>query len=110
VPLRDGPQPQIPGAPNEQKVLWDTARAVQKFVKENPPKTDCVLFADYRGAKLDQNQWKVGYVHLIVCDRQGEWVLIDFQNSHHADFQSIEPKSKADCNRLAVKRLAGRLK
>jgi hypothetical protein len=31
------------------------------------------------------------------------------QNSHHADFQKIDPRSVADCNRLAARRLKSRL-
>jgi hypothetical protein len=48
-------------------------------------------------------------VHLIVCDQKGDWVIVDFQNSHHKDFQAINPKSIEDCQRLAVKRLASYL-
>ena len=48
-------------------------------------------------------------MHLIVCDQSGDWVLIDMQNSHHPDFERIDPKSAADCNRLLLARLKGRL-
>jgi hypothetical protein len=39
-----------------------------------------------------------------VCDRNAEWVIVDFQNSHHADFQSISPTSPDDCIRLILRR------
>jgi len=85
---------------NVQKVLWDTARAFRDFVRKNPPATDYVAFADYG---LSDTQ--VHYVHLIICDRAGDWVLIEMQNSHHPDFQRLAPESAADCNRLVVARL-----
>jgi hypothetical protein len=49
-------------------------------------------------------------VHFVVCEKSGDWVLVDFQNSTHEDFQRISPKSVEDCDRLAVERLADRLK
>jgi len=94
------PALKISGHGNEQKVLWDTARAFRDFVRKNPPATDYVAFADYG---LFDTQ--VHHVHLIVCDRAGDWVLIEMQNSHHPDFQRIAPESAAHCNRLVVARL-----
>lgn len=87
---------------NEQKVLWDTARAFREFVKKTRPTTDYAVYADYGLFGT-----KVHHVHVIVCDRSGDWVLIDYQNSHHADFERIDPKSAADCNRLLLARLKG---
>lgn len=94
------PALKIAGHSNEQKVLWDTARALRGFVKKNRPVTDYAVYADY-----GLSGTKVHHVHVIVCDRSGDWVLIDMQNSHHADFQEIDPKSAEDCNRLVVRRL-----
>ena len=103
------PRLEIKGDPNQQKVLWDTARAFRDFLREHPPTTDYALLADYAIGKSADGQPKVGFVHLIACDRQGEWVLVDMQNSHHADFQKIDPRSIDDCNRLAARRLKSRL-
>ena len=98
------PALKIAGHSNEQKVLWDTARAFREFVKKNRPTTDYAVYADYGlfGSK-------VRFVHVIVCDQSGDWVLIDMQNSHHPDFERIDPKSAADCNRLLLARLKGQL-
>lgn len=85
---------------NEQKVLWMMAAALRKQIRRMPPEADYVLYAEYMMGKGG-----VGAVHFAICDRQGEWVLVDFQNSHHKDFQSIKPKSREDCNRLVLKRL-----
>jgi len=97
-------QPKFEIAPNrnEQRRLWDLARAFRDYVRQNPPETDYAFYADYLG---DFENHRVGAVHFVVCDRQGQWVIVDFQNSHHHDFKSINPESRQDCNRLVVKRL-----
>jgi hypothetical protein len=46
----------------------------------------------------------------IVCDRQGEWVIVDMQNSHHGDYQSLKPTSREDCDKILLKRLEGYLR
>jgi hypothetical protein len=88
--------------PNELKILWDLAREFRDYVKKNPLDADYVLYADY---VFNPQQWKQGFVHFIVCDRKGEWVIVDFQNSHQEDYQSIKPISKEGCDKLLVKRL-----
>ncbi len=103
------PKLRIQGDPNEQKVLWDTARAFREFIRKNPPATEYALLADYGVSPASDGKQEAHHVHLILCDRAGDWVLVDFQNSHHPDFQSIAPKSRDDCHRLAVKRLRSHL-
>jgi hypothetical protein len=92
--------------PNELKALWDLAREFREYVRKNPPQTDYALVADY---VFTPNHWEQGFVHFVVCDQKGEWVLVDMQNSHHADYQNIKPTSKEDCDRLLVTRLQQRL-
>ena len=99
------PNLKIKGDPNEQKILWDTARAFRDFLRKNPPATQYALLADYGISPASDGKHEVGHVHLILCDKSGDWVLVDYQNSHHPDFQSIAPKTVEECNRLAVKRL-----
>jgi hypothetical protein len=101
------PKIKIAGDPNEQKVLWDAARAFQKFLRGNPPDTQFALLADY-GLSPSAHGKQAGHVHLILCDQAGEWVLVDYQNSHHSDFNRINPKSLNECSRLAVLRLKRR--
>ncbi len=91
---------EIAGHSNQQRVLWDTARAFQDFLREDPPATDYAVYADY-----GLLGGRARYVHAIVCDRAGDWVLVELQNSHHPTFQQIDPKSVADCHRLLVARL-----
>ena len=101
------PNLNIKGNSNEQKILWDTARAFRDFLRKNPPPTDYALLASY--AVSPDGKHEAGAVHLVLCDKSGDWVLVDFQNDHHEDFQSIAPKTVEDCNRLAVMRLKTRL-
>jgi hypothetical protein len=91
-------------SPNEQRVLWDFARAVREYVKANPPDAEYALFPDYL-----MGGSHVGGVHFVLCDRDGGWVLVDYQNSHHGDFKRIRPESRQDCDRLVAKRYARRL-
>jgi hypothetical protein len=92
--------------PNEMKMLWDLARQLREYVKKNPPLADYVLCADYR---FNAQNWERGFGHFVVCDRQGEWVIVDLQNAHHPDYQSIKPTSKERCEELLLKRLQGYL-
>jgi len=93
--------------PNELKALWNLAREFRNFVRTNPPATDYALYADYVFNPQNAEQ---GLVHFVVCDRKGEWVIVDMQNSHHPDYQSIGIISRDRCDQLLVKRLAGYLK
>jgi hypothetical protein len=103
------PQVTIPGDPNQQKVLWDAARSFREHLQNNPPETEYALLVDYGLSAKAEGQRAANHVHVILCERSGDWVLADYQNSHHSDFQSITPKTPADCNRLAAIRLKRRL-
>lgn len=98
----EGPQFDIKANMNEQKVLWDMARAFREHVQAHPPEADYTLFADYLMGKDMFEE-----VHFAVCDRKGQLVIVDYQNNHHTDFQTIKPKSAEDCDRLVLKRLEG---
>ena len=79
------------------------AREFRDYARKNPPEADYVLYADY---VFNPQNWEQGYVHFVVCDRKGEWVIVDMQNSHQPDYEGIKPTSRADCDKLLVKRLA----
>jgi hypothetical protein len=93
--------------PNEMKKLWYLAREFRDYIKQNPLDADYVLYADYI---FNPQDWEWGMVHFVVCDRRGEWVIVDMQNSHHPDYQSIKPTSRDSCDRLLVKRLESYLR
>jgi hypothetical protein len=98
-------QPRFEIAPNsnEQRRLWDLARAVRDYTRARSPDVDYVLFAEYTIRPKDQQVWAV---HFVVCDRSGEWVIVDFQNEHQPDFERLQPKTRDDCGRLVAERLA----
>jgi hypothetical protein len=93
--------------PNEMKVLWDLAREFREYCRKNRPETDYALYADY---VFNPENWEQGYVHFVVCDRTGEWVVVELENSHHPDYQAVKPTSTAGCSTLLVRRLQGYLR
>lgn len=93
--------------PNEAKALWDLARSFRDHLKQNPQQADYALFGEYA---ISPRDGRAMAVHFVVCDQTGQWVIVDLQNDHHGDFQSIDPKSLDDCARLMVRRLEGYLK
>jgi hypothetical protein len=101
-----GPVIEGSGWPNEMQVLWLFARNVREYVREHPVDSDCVLFADYWFNPRGQ----VWAVHFVVCDRAGDWAIVDLQNSHQEDFQRISPKTLDDCDRLVLERLKTHLR
>jgi hypothetical protein len=52
--------------------------------------------------RTDRERGAAFFVHFVVCDPSGEWVIVDFQ--------SVAPKSADDCDRLIAKRVAGYLR
>lgn len=97
----------LAGSSNEQRVLWDFAKGLRAHLRGNPPQADYVLMADCRGNPQGTD---FGAVHVVVCDKEGNWVLVDYQNNHHADFNKINPKRIEDCEKLVATRLAARLR
>ena len=104
----NGPDLKVPGSPNEQEVLWRTAKKARAYFQEHAPTCEYVLVADF-GIGRSEEKVKVGAVHWILCDQKGDWVMVDYQNSHHSDFQEIDPDSVEDCLELVKVRLKKRL-
>lgn len=92
---------------NEMKILWNMAVEFRDHIKANPQNADYLLFADY---VFNPQAWKQGYVHFVVCDRNGEWVIADLQNSGQAEFQNVMPVSIEGCNDLLYAHLEHYLK
>lgn len=87
---------------NEQKRLWDLARAFREVVRASPPGGDYAVIADY----IVSSKGKPAHsVHVVICDKSGEWVLVDMQNNQHDDFKSVNPITPEDCNELLIRRL-----
>jgi len=96
------------GDPNELRTLWDFAREVRDYARKNPPGAGYyTLYGDY---VFNAQQWEQGYVHFVLCDPQGEWVIVDMQNSHQSDYQVVKPTTWQGCDRLLARRLEGVLR
>jgi hypothetical protein len=90
---------------NEQQVLWSAARSIQQAVRSGGPQTDYLLFCDFL-----LRDGTVGAVHTFLLSPAGEFVVVDHQNAHHADFARIAPASAAGGAELAAARIAARLR
>ena len=102
-PAKEAPRLEASQAdPNEMKVLWDLARDVRAWLKAHRQDADYALYADY---VFTPGRWEAGFVHFVVCDREGEWVVVDLRNSHHPDYQAVKPESREGCDRLLAKGL-----
>jgi hypothetical protein len=96
----------VQASSNEQQVLWSAAKSIQEAVRAAPPQQAYLLFTDFLMAGKDE----AGAVHTFLLSPAGEFVVVDYQNSHHEDFQRLSPASAEDCCRLAAIRLESRLK
>ncbi|MBL8840077.1 MAG: hypothetical protein JNL90_00935 [Planctomycetes bacterium] len=88
---------------NQQLRLWTVAKALRAELQLRPIDADYVLLADY---VTSADHAQVGGVQLVLCTGKGEWVAVDLQNDHHADFQAVAPKDLAGCTELAKRRIA----
>jgi hypothetical protein len=102
----DQPALEVSDGINEQKRLWDLARAFRAHVRQARPAADYLLYAEYG---VDPARERAFFVHFVVCDRSGDWVMVEMLNDHHPDFQTVAPRSADDCDRLVARRLADNL-
>lgn len=93
---------EITPSPNEQRRLWELARKFRDHVRAEKADADYAMVAEYVIRPTNQEVWTV---HFVICDRAGEWVVVDFQNNHHDDFNAVNPKSPEDCASLVLRRL-----
>lgn len=91
---------------NQQKILWSGARSIQQLVRAHPPEADYVLVADYM---VSERAGQAMAVHTFLLDAGGDWVIVDYQNDHHDDFNTISPTSLEECCDLSIVRIAGYL-
>jgi hypothetical protein len=90
---------------NQQKRLWDLARAAKKAIAGRAPAADYVVAVDAAVGGSGR-----GYANVVVLTGAGEVVLADFQNDQHPLFQQRRPETHADAEALAVARLAALLR
>jgi hypothetical protein len=107
MPAKQSVLLKVPRDPNQMKMLWGLAGAFREYCKQNPAGSDYALFSD---CAFNPERWEQGYVHFVVCDRNGEWVIVDMQFSDLPEYQNIKPTSIEDCSKLVVRRLEAFLK
>lgn len=88
--------------PNEMTLLWNMAKQFRDYLKTNPQEGDYFLFGDYI---FTPGNWQAGYVHFVICDSKGDWVITDLQNSQQEVYIDVKPVSVEDCNRILYNRL-----
>lgn len=88
--------------PNEMKLLWELARGLRDSLQARPTGTPYTLCTQYF---VSPRTGKAHGVHWLLCDAAGDWVVVDLQNNHHADFQKVDPASVDDCNDLVLRRI-----
>ncbi len=92
---------------NQQKRLWDLARGFRDQLRKSPAETGYALFVEYM---IDPQGGPAHAVHFVLCDRSGEWVIVDFQNNQQPVFMKVKPVTAEDCDRVVMKRLADYVK
>lgn len=97
------PRIEIEPTRNEQLALWTLAREFKRWLVQHPVEADYALLADY---VTSGDRTRVGAVHYVLCTKQGDWVAVEWQNTHHDDFQAVAPASPADCDEIVRRRLA----
>ncbi len=97
---KESPRLKAPQAdPNEMKLLWDLAREFRDYVKKNPVDADYVLYADF---VFNPDNWKQGFMHFVVCDRKGEWVIVELANSDNMNPDNCVVMEKQQHSESAV--------
>ncbi|MBL8751397.1 MAG: hypothetical protein JNK78_19725 [Planctomycetes bacterium] len=103
----DGAKLAVAPDSNEQKRLWDLARALKSSLAKAPAaNADYVLAADL-GVDAEGGHC---YLHVVVTTATGEFVLVDFQNDQSPAVSKAMPKALADAESLLVARLGALLR
>ncbi|MFO1077250.1 MAG: hypothetical protein U1E73_05935 [Planctomycetota bacterium] len=90
---------------NEQKRLWDLARALRADLAKKPIDADYAIACDV-GLDAERNR---GYVHVVVAAQNGDCVFAEMVNDQSPLFAS-RPKTLVDCEAIAVALLRQRVR
>lgn len=105
--VAEGAKLAVEASSNEQKRLWDLARAAKEAVTKAPiANADHVLVADF-GVDAEG---KHCFLHVVLVTAAGEFVIADFQNDQSRAVAKAMPKTLADAETLLVARLGRLLK
>lgn len=93
-------------SPNQQAVLWSGARSMQQALRARGANAEYALVCDF----LPRAKDAFGAVHTCLFAPDGSFVFVDYQNSHHDDFTSVDPRTARDCAELSAIRVLGALR
>ena len=68
-----------------------SANSIRQQLRKQAPKADYALLAQYG---VGRKGGPARLVHLFVLDKVGNFVVVDFQNSHHRGIQSARRNTK----------------
>ncbi len=97
----------VPPSANEQRRLWDLARALQTAVRSRPPTGAEYVLANDCGLDLAGGH---GFAHAVVVDARGEVVMAEFWNDQAPEWQAAAPQDQAAVERLLAVQLRQRLR
>lgn len=83
---------------NQARMFRASIEAFAEYVREHPPATEYAVMAEFLMGAED----RVGGVHCYVVAADGTPVFGFLQNSHHKTFQSVNPRSKDDCQKVLL--------
>jgi membrane-associated protease RseP (regulator of RpoE activity) len=87
------------------RMLWDLARKFRGYAKRLNLDADYLLYPHYYFYQTSEGEDAVGLVLYVLCDRDAEWVVVEWQNEQSTDFMAVSPRTVSDCDRLVAKRL-----
>ncbi|TWT45148.1 hypothetical protein RAS1_15700 [Phycisphaerae bacterium RAS1] len=88
---------------NQQKRLWDLARGLREHVQKHPPKTQYAALVDMN---FNPEHPARGGFQVVICDQAGEWVVVEFCNDVHDEWQRAKPKTLEDAEKVAAEKAA----
>ncbi len=93
--------------PNELLALWDFSRDVRDVARKKPAGPNYTLYADFA---FNPQRWDQGFVHFVLCDPQGEWVIVDMQNARDSDYRAVMPTNWQTCDQVIARRMQNYLR
>lgn len=90
---------------NQARMYRDSALGFGEWLKENPVDTDYALLAEYL---LSRNGTVMG-IHAYLLEAGGTPAFGVGRNSHHAEFQAVNPQNVGDCTTVLLRALENEL-
>lgn len=101
--VADGSRLVVAPSSNEQKRLWDLARALKGSLAKAPATAAGYALVADLGVDAEGRHC---YLHVALTTATGEFVVVDFQNDQTPAVSEALPKTLTDAEALLVQRLA----